>query len=1003
MSRISTPLVILFLIFLYSGCSQSGSSPVSPESQDNQPQTAISTAGSVSSHQLWGYWQCELDPSTGEITAVPARTSQIHLNIARLIDTTMGMTITVLMDESDPQTGYFVARMGITHPFPGMTEFSAFDVRVILITTAQYSSGDFNFPGPNDPSTLNADGYTRWWNPVDFPVPGIFGYTPGKFGKEPPPGTPLESSINPYKQFATALTDYYKVFYLTTVPPTSELGRGVLHDDATNFRKWELQFPVTPEGLKIYFNYAIDVSWEEPDNIPPDVPNDFPLNANCPEAFIVDAEATGNTLWAITGSPLGGGELSLEIECWDWQGWLDDYEGQIGALRLLSPFCEFDDNITPTITDPGTGKVVLTATVPGIPTASGLIPVWVGVTAPETSYKQSILEAPDENIVAYDLIEVEVSVPECEDNESDDCTTAWNINPEESVDGQLCLTVDESDWYKFHVNTTGSAYGTIELTMYDVSDMNLLLYKGCPGELVDFSSTAGTDDEILTVESLTEGDYYIEILLDDDILLTPLAYGLTTSIIGIGENCTTDNNNSYGTADDVALSTAVDDFVCLIGDPVDWFTFEISESETGFGSIDLRNLHYANNDIALFDDTVTSPLFVGNQPGSLDEHLDIPTLEAGTYYIRIDAMDDDPVGDRPYSLEMALEETVINCDDSDGNNTWDTAEDIALVETRIGTVCSPSDPDWYTFDVPEGGADGSITLNNMHAYDNDLYLYDDPLAPPIYESAAVGTMSEMIEFTELPEGAWYIKAKASDATPSQDQDYELTTDMTTLGPSPTDFYVHAFIVRTNSGTEPAASEAKVQDDMDWASEFFQIWFDGSVTLYEISYINKTSWLSLTVDESWQMFQQHHMSDGTVNVFYVNDFPDMQGAAAYTLMQCQYSLEDSESCYIAMCDYGTDMVFAHELGHAGGLLADMYWFDYGYNCGQISWCDTGPSGIFCMASDAEYGNLMYWPTGTEVGDYWVSNTDIGMSTPTINSQAENMMYFNTNWPNAFHEP
>jgi hypothetical protein len=305
--------------------------------------------------------------------------------------------------------------------------------------------------------------------------------------------------------------------------------------------------------------------------------------------------------------------------------------------------------------------------------------------------------------------------------------------------------------------------------------------------------------------------------------------------------------------------------------------------------------------------------------------------------------------------------------------------------------------------VPEGGVQGSITLNNMDTFDNDLYLYSDPTSPPINQSANPGNMTETISLDVLNQGTYYIKAEASSAVMNQDQEYKLSTNLIGSAENPNDFYVHAHIVRTNSGTNPAATPEKVQEDIDWANEFFAQWFDGSVVLYEITYIDKTSWLSCTTDESWQMNQLYAVDDGTMNVFYVDDFPDMYGAAAYTLMECQYSLEDSESSYIAMCDYGTDATLAHELGHSCGLFADMYWFDYGYNCYDIAWCDTGPSGIFCDASDAEYGNLMYWPVGTQVSDYWASDADINMGTPAVDSQAENMMYFNTYWPDAFQEP
>jgi hypothetical protein len=91
-----------------------------------------------------------------------------------------------------------------------------------------------------------------------------------------------------------------------------------------------------------------------------------------------------------------------------------------------------------------------------------------------------------------------------------------------------------------------------------------------------------------------------------------------------------------------------------------------------------------------------------------------------------------------------------------------------------------------------------------------------------------------------------------------------------------------------------------------------------------------------------------------------------------------------------------------MGHAVGLLADMYLLDY-YTCEQITECETGPSDIFCDESDAEWGNLMYWPMGSGIEEYWFSDDDLEMSTGEIDSQAENIMYFHTNYPDAFYKP
>jgi hypothetical protein len=992
--------LLMLIIFALVGCSGGGDAPVLPDSQPDLSPRATDTQASP--RQLWGYWQCSLDTSSGEIDAIPARTALLHINAVGPINNSLGLSIAIDGVQSRPAEGYFVLTVGLTHPFAGNPKLTGFDVRGILITTAGLTAGDLPLPGEDDPMILNADGYTRWWNPTEFTTPGLLGYTPGRYGNDPPPLNPLASVINPYKQFADVLEPESDTVSLVLRPLTDPYGRGVFRSGEKNSREYELQFPVGPGGPEVYFNYAIDASWAMPIKDNPTIPTDFPIAANCDEAFILEPEVKSNTLWTVEGSNQGGGELGLEIQCWDWQGWLTGYPDEVGPIRLISPFCDFEDGIVPNIDASTAGFATLTATIEGIPTAQGEIPVWVGVTAPGTSYKQGNADAPEEPVVAYSLIHVEVGQGECEDNESDSCESAWDILPVDSVDGLLCLDVDETDWFGFTIPEGTAADGTIHLSTYGVGDLSLFLYRDCPPSLVDYSTTYGNADEEITLRNLLEGEYYIEVLEVDDGNPAPRPYTLNTNITGLGQECTLDSDNSGDNAEAIALDGVDEETVCLVGDPSDWYTFEIEPDLSAFGFVELFNNDYADNDIYLYSDPDGPAIYKGDNTGTSDEIIDLDILLAGTYYVEVRAMGDSPVGDRPFSLEMNVLTSTVECDDDDGNNVPEEAEPVGLVSETSGTVCFPSDPDWFTFQVSGASVEGNIILDSDDTYDNDLAVFEDPYEPPIYESAKVGTMYEEIEIEDLPEGVYYIRATAALVSPGTNQDYTLAMNLTSESWGPTDLWVHAFIVRDDSGENPAVAEEEVEGDIGWANEFYGIYVDGSVHLDGITYIDNTRWLSLSIRESERMFDQYGLETGVLNVFYVNSFSDMAGAAAYAFMECQFENQDFTTGYVCMSDYAEDPALAHEMGHAVGLLADMYLLDY-YTCAQITYCETGPSDIFCLESDAEMGNLMYWPGGTEVEDYWFSDEDLEMSTEPIDSQAENIMYFHTNYPDAFYKP
>lgn len=299
--------------FLYS-CQQGGS-PIEP--------TGISVTGmkqSTTSNRLrWGFWELRVDLRNETINAVPMRSSELHFDIVPLLKEKTPQSLisfsNLLIDASNHTIQVDIS---LKHPFPNAPQLAGFDVRGILFTrggSMTLTDPELVLSNPNEPRLVNADGYTRWWNPKEFPFQSLLGYVDGKYG------TPYLSAGYPitlagYKVFADFLGATESLDGLT------EDQRGVFRAGSTNIRRYLIDFGDTASHYLI-FNYAVDANWGlipgfKPGGPPPAVPNDFPLTANCPEPYRIRVSEISNTLTATTSSGTTG-TLDLRIDVFDWQ------------------------------------------------------------------------------------------------------------------------------------------------------------------------------------------------------------------------------------------------------------------------------------------------------------------------------------------------------------------------------------------------------------------------------------------------------------------------------------------------------------------------------------------------------------------------------------------------------------------------------------------------------------------------------------------------------------
>jgi hypothetical protein len=263
---------------------------------------------------LLGLWQFTIHPVDETISLKPLRSGSIHMNALAFMEPPAGQML-YIDQVVDLQAGEITVDIAFTHPYPGLDFATAFDVSGILIShgSVYYPlSDELYFPGDDQLRLLNADGYTRWWNPVEFPYNPAkpqAGYVDGLLGK-PDSVAGFTATLNGYKYFASDLAE--------PDSPLSDLDldmRGAFVPGTTCIRRYQIGF--NPGSL--VFNYAVDASWAPPVGGPPiTIPDSFPFSANRPEPYRMEIHDLNNTLEYNASSGMVEGMATMDVDVYDW-------------------------------------------------------------------------------------------------------------------------------------------------------------------------------------------------------------------------------------------------------------------------------------------------------------------------------------------------------------------------------------------------------------------------------------------------------------------------------------------------------------------------------------------------------------------------------------------------------------------------------------------------------------------------------------------------------------
>jgi len=345
MVRIYFAFALLASIFLFAGCAGSPGSPTLPPSEPSPLQATTDTPSPETygpTTGLWGLWDITVDTSTETVEILPLRGIEFTCNMVKFLQPPAGLLNGISVSITDLSEFMSDGRMKLdvtfAHPFPGLDQFTGFDVYGIFIHQGgrnfQHGTNTIKISDGYESAILeNADGYTIWMSPELFPGDGtFFTFMPGALGT---PGFPPDNAAdaNGFKYFADGLASDENVggFFHDF---SNEDMRGKFSAGSQNTREYVIRWPLNPAPV-VTFQYAVTANWDladkanfgDPDVL--DIPYDFPITANAKEPVHIGV-TDKSTTWYVDDIERGG-DIILDLEIFTWH----DLAG-IGDIHLSS-------------------------------------------------------------------------------------------------------------------------------------------------------------------------------------------------------------------------------------------------------------------------------------------------------------------------------------------------------------------------------------------------------------------------------------------------------------------------------------------------------------------------------------------------------------------------------------------------------------------------------------------------------------------------------------------
>lgn len=760
MNRIALTLIIFLLagVFASPGCSKN---PVTPSVSSGQDSGLTISSSNVNNHHMLGSYDIVIEAGTNQVNTIPDRSTDFHFNLTKIFIDTFSLSVVLPPGQSDPPNGLFVVDFTLTHPFDTETEFTIFDVKGIVMAPGTLPIGSLFFSDVDETQLENADGFTRWWNPAEFTQSGVFGYIENQFANTP--GAELTASVNPYRYFADILDNLEGLQPVFLEPLNNDMGRGVFTTGTTNTRRYNVRFPMLP-APDFRFSYVIDACWALPAPNPPlAVPDDFPIEANQPEAFNLVLVDKINTLYYDVDNGLGGGVLQLKLNVHDWQGQaLGDIAAQVESVRIFSPDL-FPGGVSAVFDSQTALKASYTADLTGtaIPTSAGKVLVAVKVkSAGGPDYNQGFTyPAPDTSVAAWQTLILDIPEVTCTPDANNDFNEALPVSFDSEIYDQICLPNDYKDFYEIQI-TGGYAYDAKIELFCDVSQTKVGLYDSTHTLVREDDIVGGSATIPLSDPGMETGQYFIRVYTSNPSQIAPYVLKLT------GPFASPDSPVDI-TPDGLFLEPNFiwihDNYAIMGGDRL-WI-YDISDPSN---PVYLQAFDYTIRDFATFN----YPYLYYSDSNDLSL-LDLTTPEAPVSYPDIITFE---FSDQLYSMCSNSTHLYLSWYDNSMGDYYMLFYDISSDPTNpieLNNFLAPYSCDDLDLLDPEGPA--TSLLMTIH---NELYSYliEDPLNPQLLATHTYPA-NNVIQETVVDDG--YIYTAVFDTIVHQGYTHILHTNILT--------------------------------------------------------------------------------------------------------------------------------------------------------------------------------------------------------------------------------